>query len=45
MAQKLEKSKLTYASQSVLIKSALCKRSIKEIENLADELSKYKGKK
>jgi flavorubredoxin len=45
MVQKLEKSKLTYAKQSVLIKSALCERSIKEIENLADELSKYKGKK
>ena len=43
MAQKLEKSKLNYAKQSVLIKSALCERSIKEIENLADELSKYKG--
>ena len=45
MVQKLEKSKLTYAKQSVLIKSALCDRSIKEIESLADELSKYKGKK
>ena len=45
MVQKLEKSKLTYAKQSVLIKSALCERSIKEIESLADELSKYKGKK
>ena len=43
MAQKLEKCKLTYAKQSVLIKSALCHRSIKEIEMLADELSKYKG--
>jgi len=45
MVQKLEKSKLTYAKQSVLIKSALCERSTKEIESLADELSKYKGKK
>ena len=26
-----------------MIKSALCNRSIKEIENLAEELSKYKG--
>jgi len=43
MQGKLEKSKLTYAQQSVLIKSALCHRSIKEIEMLADELSKYKG--
>ena len=43
MTQKLEKIKLTYAKQSVLIKSALCERSIKEIENLADELSKYKS--
>ena len=43
MTQKLEKSKLTYAKQSVVIKSALCPRSIKEIELLADELSKYKG--
>ena len=43
MVQKLEKSKLNYANQSVMIKSALCSRSIKEIENLADELSKYKG--
>ena len=43
MTQKLEKSKLNYAKQSVLIKSALCERSIKEIENLADELSKYKS--
>ena len=43
MTQKLEKAKLNYAKQSVLIKSALCERSIKEIENLADELSKYKG--
>ena len=43
MAQKLEKSKLTYAKQSVMIKSALCSRSIKEIDLLADELSKYKG--
>ena len=43
MVEKLEKSKLTYAKQSVLIKSALCNRSIEEIEKLADELSKYKG--
>ena len=43
MQGKLEKSKLTYAQQSVFIKSALCHRSIKEIEMLADELSKYKG--
>jgi flavorubredoxin len=43
MVEKLEKSKLTYAKQSVLIKSALCHRSIEEIEKLADELSKYKG--
>ena len=43
MIQKLEKCKLNYAKQSVMIKSALCNRSIKEIENLAEELSKYKG--
>ena len=43
MMQKLEKCKLNYAKQSVMIKSALCPRSIKEIENLADELNKYKG--
>ena len=43
MIQKLEKCKLNYAKQSVMIKSALCSRSIKEIENLAEELSKYKG--
>ena len=42
MIQKLEKCKLNYAKQSVMIKSALCNRSIKEIENLAEELSKYK---
>ena len=45
MVQKLEKSRLSYAKQSVTIKSALCPRSIKEIEMLADELSKYKSKK
>ena len=33
MVEKLEKSKLTYAKQSVLIKSALCHRSIEEIGN------------
>ena len=43
MMQKLEKCKLNYAKQSVMIKSSLRHRSIKEIENLADELSKYKG--
>ena len=43
MVHKLEKCKLNYAKQSVMIKSSLCHRSIKEIENLADELSKYKG--
>ena len=43
MQQKLEKCKLNFAKQSVMIKSALCDRSIKEIEILADELSKYKG--
>ena len=43
MIQKLEKCKLNYAKQSVMIKSALCNRSIKEIENLTEELSKYKG--
>ena len=43
MIQKLEKCKLNYAKQSVMIKSALCDRSIKEIENLTEELSKYKG--
>ena len=43
MVNKLEKCKPNYAKQSVVIKSALCPRSIKEIENLADELSKYKG--
>ena len=35
--------KRSYAKQSIMIKSALCDRSIKEIENLAEELSKYKG--
>ena len=35
--------KRLYAKQSVMIKNALCERSIKEIENLAEELSKYKG--
>ena len=43
MTAKLEKCKLNYAKQSVMLKSALCSRSVKEIENLADELSKYKG--
>ena len=43
MEEKLEKCNLNYAKQSVLIKSTLCHRSIKEIEMLADELSKYKG--
>ena len=43
MMQKLEKCKLNYAKQSVMIKSALCPRSIKEIEDLANELSTYKG--
>ena len=42
MMEKLEKSKLKYAEHSVLIKSALCDRSKKEIEDLAEELSKYK---
>ena len=36
-------TKRSYAKQSIMIKSALCDRSIKEIENLAEELSKYKG--
>lgn len=43
MTAKLEKCKLNYAKQSVMLKSALCSRSVKEIENLAEELSKYKG--
>ena len=43
MVKRLEESKLTYAKQSVTIKSALCPKSIKEIENLAVELSQYKG--
>ena len=43
MKEKLEKCELNYAKQSVLIKSALCERSVKEIEKLAEELSKYKG--
>jgi flavorubredoxin len=42
MTAKLEKCKLNYAKQSVMLKSALCSRSVKEIENLAEELSKYK---
>ena len=43
MTAKLEKCKLNYAKQSVMLKSALCSRSVKEIENLAEELCKYKG--
>ena len=43
MKQKLEKSDLSYAKTSVTIKSALSPKSTKEIETLADELSKYKG--
>ena len=43
MTAKLEQCKLNYAKQSVMLKSALCSRSVKEIENLAEELSKYKG--
>ena len=43
MQQKLEKCKLNFAKQSVLIKSALSDGNLKEIEILADELSKYKG--
>ena len=41
MTKRLEKCKLNYVKQTVTIKSALCPRSIKEIEILADELSKY----
>ena len=41
MKKRLEKCKLNYLKQSVTIKSALCSRSIKEIQILADELSKF----
>ena len=44
MKKKLEGCEdLTYAKQTVTLKSALCDRSVKEIETLADELSKFKG--
>ena len=39
MKKRLEKCKLNYLKQTVTIKSALCSRSRKEIEMLADELS------
>jgi flavorubredoxin len=39
MVEKLKECDLTYAKQSVTIKSALCPRSIKEIESLANELA------
>ena len=42
MVEKLKECDLTYAKQSVTIKSALCPRSMKEIENLANELVGYK---
>ena len=42
MKSKLDESNLSFAKQSVTIKSSLCERSIKEIEALADELAKYK---
>ena len=38
MTKRLEKCKLNYVKQTVTIKSALCPRSIKEIQILADEL-------
>ena len=41
MKKRLEKCKLNYLKQSVTIKSALCSRSIKKIQILADELSKF----
>ena len=41
MKKRLEKCKLNYLKQNVTIKSALCSRSIKEIQILADELSKF----
>ena len=40
MKKRLEKCKLKYLKQTVTIKSALCSRSIKESEILADELSR-----
>ena len=42
MMEKLEECDLTYAKQSVTIKSALCERSKKEIDLLANELVGYK---
>ena len=43
MKEKLEGSNLTFANQSVSIKSSLCEKNIKEIEDLANELAGYKG--
>ena len=43
MKEKFEKCNLTFANQSVSIKSALCDKNIKEIEDLATELAGYKG--
>ena len=40
--KKLEECNLSYAKQSVTIKSALCERSMKEIDLLANELVGYK---
>jgi len=42
MVEKLKECDLTYAKQSVTIKRALCPRSIKEIESLANELVGYR---
>ena len=42
MKGKFKESNLTFANQSVSIKSALCERSMKEIDLLANELVGYK---
>ena len=43
MKEKFQKCNLSFANQSVSIKSALCDKNIKEIEDLATELAGYKG--
>jgi flavorubredoxin len=43
MKGKFKESNLTFANQSVSIKSALSEKNVKEIEDLANELAEYKG--
>ena len=44
MKEKFKDSNLTFAKQTVSIKSSLCDKNVKEIEDLANELAVYKKK-